>query len=918
MQSQEIRYKKIIRKVRVVSVEDRSYVLLSEIRDTFQRPFTRFTRNGEPLGVALDEKLRPMEPLRIEVTSINDIIDCEKDEISKYDNKARDKEQEELLGEVKKLQDRLANMDVMAQKILGNTELLIEKANAILRQAFELAEYTVPRLFIILPDNKTAWNPVSWWAHSYRLFFICECETERHFAFHKGYKIKQPRSFFRKYGSYLKNMLTVVRVAIAVSSFAMPQIGTLGGCIDQLPAVLFEKRSQEVLSTSLKKMAIVVDKALSENLSPETISDTHGNDMAEGVELREMASFLQMTDERGTFGNLYRSTNERGEVRWLCFYHYRQFSSEKRLENLRQDFRQLGGELRLGTAIIGESCVRKLDEMLDVLCRGLSIFKMILTNCKIRMTTFDRLLLISTQRNLIHHIEFHDVVISSTVGYPKLHSEIIMKLEEAINRSNSLTIQYIVSTMKDIVEKKISLSSYFVMHSGPRLSLELHTNDMLEQFSCSGLSDSDLGSVREWIRNNKSPWNIRADEGNRAVFIHSSEGMKESLLNLTNFLFKFSNLRELKYYHAAVGNHVLQSLCEILANSTTVLEALHFSESNIIQRLSAVKYFVSIFASKEASPNKIDDVCTSPIAAMLKGNKSLTEISLPSITGLQSSDILTIAETIGTHPRLSTVKIGSLPRASASHVRSVFDHLLKNSMIEDFTCTVDGDEEFYELRDALAKNKTLKRLSIVVVNLHRTEINDGFSQNIARLSTLETFHLSFSATINCSRLLQFLAANSFLQNLSLTRVSNWQQLTNLINNGWKLRSLSLSHCNLQFADVELFVHSLKSNPQSIVELNLSNNNLSDDSAMKLGSLLLTDTFPLTILGLSNNPLSLSCIVNLIKMLHFNTVLKILDIRACLKRDDQKKSMSTSELSQLKKALTNLTNANELVEVQWND
>ena len=266
------------------------------------------------------------------------------------DTRVRDKDKEQLLNELRKLHSELAQRDGKLDKILGNTELLIEKADAILRQTFELAEYTVPRLFIILPEHKTTLNPANWWTHSYRLYFICECELERHFAFHKGYKIKQPRSFFRKYGPYLKNMLTVVRVALSVSSFAMPQIGSLAGFIDQLPPFLFEKTFQEGLSKNLNNMVDVVDNALNENLSPETINDPHGIDMVEGA------------------------------------------------------------ELRLGTAIIGESSVKKLDEMLDVLCRGLSIFKMIFTNCKIRMKTFEKLLFIATQRNLIDHIEFRDVL----------------------------------------------------------------------------------------------------------------------------------------------------------------------------------------------------------------------------------------------------------------------------------------------------------------------------------------------------------------------------------------------------------------------------------------------------------------------------------------------------------------------------
>ena len=452
------------------------------------------------------------------------------------------------------------------------------------------------------------------------------------------------------------------------------------------------------------------------------------------------------------------------------------------------------------------------------------------------------------------------------------------------------------------------------MHSNARLFLELRTDNLIEQFSCSGLTDFDLSTVREWIRQNQSSWKIRTDDANHVVFTHPLSGMKESLLTVTNFLLKIPNLRQLDYYHTAVNGEVLQTLCQALGNNTTSLESLHFNESKMSQSLSVVGYFISILADKKILSDRIESICASNITRMLKENKSLTEISFPTITELQSNDMLIIAQAIRTHSLLSTVKIGSLPTSSTNHV---FGQLFENPSIEDFTCIVNDDEEFYDLRDALKKNKTLKRLSIDIYNLNGKEINEGFCQYVSRLPALETLILLFSSTIDCSRLLRFLATKSFVKNLSLTRISNWQSLINFIDNGWKLTSLSLSHCNIQFSDIESLAKSLKSNPQSIVELNLSNNNLSDDSATKLGSLLPGDSFPLTILNLSNNSFSLSCILDLIKMLHFNTLLKILDIRSCFHWNNQKRSNST-DLQELKKTIANLVIDNALVDIQWND
>jgi hypothetical protein len=95
----------------------------------------------------------------------------------------------------------------------------MKKADRILRQAFELAEFTVPRLFIVLPEYTSRYNPANWFHLNYRLYFLWEWENGKkpHLAFHEGYKIKQPGEFLRKFGPYLRDMLTVLKYAIVVS-----------------------------------------------------------------------------------------------------------------------------------------------------------------------------------------------------------------------------------------------------------------------------------------------------------------------------------------------------------------------------------------------------------------------------------------------------------------------------------------------------------------------------------------------------------------------------------------------------------------------------------------------------------------------------------------------------------------------------
>ena len=61
------------------------------------------------------------------------------------------------------------------QLILDRLALIQQKAEAILVQNFELLEYTIPRLFIVLPETSTSWDPATMFRTKFRLHFICEC-----------------------------------------------------------------------------------------------------------------------------------------------------------------------------------------------------------------------------------------------------------------------------------------------------------------------------------------------------------------------------------------------------------------------------------------------------------------------------------------------------------------------------------------------------------------------------------------------------------------------------------------------------------------------------------------------------------------------------------------------------------------------
>jgi len=95
------------------------------------------------------------------------------------------------------------------QKQMNDRLILIQKkTEAILTQQVELAEYPTPRLFIVLPEKPTEYDPANWFRTKFRLHFICECGEHTqpaeskvvhhlHLAKHEGYLVREPTAFSR-------------------------------------------------------------------------------------------------------------------------------------------------------------------------------------------------------------------------------------------------------------------------------------------------------------------------------------------------------------------------------------------------------------------------------------------------------------------------------------------------------------------------------------------------------------------------------------------------------------------------------------------------------------------------------------------------------------------------------------------------
>ncbi|KAI1310282.1 hypothetical protein EDD11_003751 [Mortierella claussenii] len=285
---------------------------------------------------------------------------------------------------------------------------------------FSVHEYTVPRLFIVLPESTESGpqhgsaspgftgTAVSMTARAaqgaatgagagpsatrFRLFFLCECSSSftlplgsglnhLHIAKHSGYEIQSDRKqeFFERYGDMILMLLYFLKYgqdsvdsSTAASSQISAHIPLKEGMKAQQKAVPKETsmkvekisnlRRSDLPDSIAQEVEIKFDRMIAylENLqeaSALSTTDTktgwsHEEQGSKGLEngkydtlsglsslsdLHQLYSFLGIANsikrlQSGQLGNLYRISNVRGQVSWVCVYHYRWTFLERNID----------------------------------------------------------------------------------------------------------------------------------------------------------------------------------------------------------------------------------------------------------------------------------------------------------------------------------------------------------------------------------------------------------------------------------------------------------------------------------------------------------------------------------------------------------------------------------------------------------
>ncbi|KAF9108981.1 hypothetical protein BGX27_008169 [Mortierella sp. AM989] len=279
---------------------------------------------------------------------------------------AKDMSELKLQGNI--LEQLARKMTVMQQQALDRLTIIQSKTEAILTQNYELFEYTIPRLFIVLPDTSASSDLTTMVHTKFRLHFICECGEHTkangskiphhlHLANHEGYVVNRPTEFFEKYGPFLILMLEIIKMGVNTSAHIVPALASLKvvEAVDYTQVPIGSVTSNFIEGVDYSLAYLEQRRAGiqgSENTDGDGYAGPSYHDLAsylagveglKGSELQQLGSFLLIHNSDNLLGNLYRMTTKDGHVKWVCRDHHRSGYQDSQTQKLRDEVRLGGG-----------------------------------------------------------------------------------------------------------------------------------------------------------------------------------------------------------------------------------------------------------------------------------------------------------------------------------------------------------------------------------------------------------------------------------------------------------------------------------------------------------------------------------------------------------------------------------------------
>ncbi|KAF9949923.1 hypothetical protein BGZ72_008326 [Mortierella alpina] len=706
----------------------------------FQKMEAMFTAKNRELQDAMNAK---HEELQAIVTNNEAVIIAKQDEIKRLQERALENQRD---------------MKQMQKKTLEQLAVLQSRVQAILTQTYELHEYPIPRLFVVLPQDPSVWDTMNPFANKFKLYFLCECGEHTksissktgiphhiHLAKHEGYEIAQPSKFFEQYGSYVLTILKMLKYTVTVSGIIMPAFSQLISPDVLGQSIIGLKLLQDTIVPGVNQVIGMMD-----NVSADHTEDSAGltgqvnnKEALEGADLRKLETFLKDKDGNKVLGNLYRTVTDEGHVKWVCMDHYRENYNSTAIEVFRRAVVSLRGSfdendglvaVRLRSresanqfylALGNSRSVHELDIILEWDCSGtdLQALEDALRKSAISILHLD--------------VQKFQPSLSSKLSSQPARYEAVYRILHAPN----------VKSIHIVLPRRLAKLPNFVPQKPPhlrKLSFEMTIGNgrVYGEVFETGLS-STLYSQLDW----------RVSRRARAQFEASSSLTKLSLSG------------------EPIGPYLAQALFEALKTNST-LTTLHFYSSSIgtegAQALSEVLKTNSTLTDLNVRTDSIGPSGAQALSEALKTNSTLITLNLfDNLIGASGAQAL--SEALMTNSTLISLALGS-NSIGLEGGQALSEGLKSNSTLTELYLRSNaiGTRGAQALSEALKTNSTLTMLA-VSDNSIGVDGTQALSEALKINSTLTTLDLSANSigSSGARALSEALKTNSTLTTLDL-------------------------------------------------------------------------------------------------------------------------------------------------------
>lgn len=282
------------------------------------------------------------------------------------------------------------NLDMIRERLKSDSG--IQPGGRLLNELdvpHEALESAAPRLFLLLPSALELWNDSDPSTHSFRLYFLCDCQhdsieddypTHVHISNHPGYALDRPLEFIRQFGRLSIVILEAVKYGYLGPNCCIPKLNTLqilhclrgndkftlhqltpatvGPLVDKAITYIHYQMFLELKQQDnhyLRSFAKVLASLFQAKQSQESHSIS-------------VSSFLQLQNKDNGLGGLNRVLFY-SEARWLCQSHAFEISNTEELEKFVQS---RGGtiDLQLATITISVDSLSQVNTFAATLDHG--------------------------------------------------------------------------------------------------------------------------------------------------------------------------------------------------------------------------------------------------------------------------------------------------------------------------------------------------------------------------------------------------------------------------------------------------------------------------------------------------------------------------------------------------------------------